>query len=91
MLFNSYTFLFAFLPATFVAYLLAARVSPRLGSGVLVIASLFFYGWWNPIYVPLLLGSAAFNYTMSRSVEISPQLSRSSETKHLHRLRKSFK
>ena len=68
MLFNSYAFLFGFLPATFVAYLLAARVSPRLGSGVLVIASLFFYGWWNPIYVPLLLGSAAFNYAMSRGV-----------------------
>lgn len=25
-------------------------------------ASLFFYGWWNPIYVPLLLASLTFNY-----------------------------
>ncbi|MDH3912603.1 MAG: MBOAT family protein [Rhodospirillales bacterium] len=28
----------------------------------LVAASLFFYGWWNPVYVPLLLGSVLFNY-----------------------------
>lgn len=65
MLFNSYVFLFGFFPVTLAAYLLAARMSHRLGSGVLVAASLFFYGWWNPTYVPLLLASAAFNYGMS--------------------------
>lgn len=68
MLFNSYAFLFGFFPVTLAGYLLAGRVSPRLGSAVLVFASVFFYGWWNPVYVPLLLGSAAFNYAMSRRV-----------------------
>ena len=68
MLFNSYIFLFAFLPVTLAGYVLAARISPRVGSGLLVLASLFFYGWWNPVYVPLLLASAAFNYGMSRAI-----------------------
>lgn len=68
MLFNSYAFLFGFFPVTLAAYLLAGRASPRLATGVLVFASVFFYGWWNPVYVPLLLGSAAFNYAMSRRV-----------------------
>jgi alginate O-acetyltransferase complex protein AlgI len=68
VLFNSYVFLFGFLPATLAAYLFASRTSPRLGSVVLVLASVFFYGWWNPAYVPLLLASAAFNYMMSRGV-----------------------
>ncbi len=76
MLFNSYVFLFGFFPVTLAAYLLAARVSHRLGSGVLVVASLFFYGWWNPTYVPLLLASAAFNYGMSRGIVRAQALAR---------------
>ena len=65
MLFNSYPFLFGFLPATLLLFFALARVSARLGSAVLVVASLFFYGWWDPRYLVLLLGSVAFNYSMS--------------------------
>lgn len=34
----------------------------------LVIASLFFYCWWNVIYLPLILGSILFNYALAASM-----------------------
>lgn len=33
-----------------------------------VIASLFFYSWWNPIYLPLILGSMIFNFYIGQSL-----------------------
>src|ERR1700758_4583634 len=59
MLFNSPIFLFAFLPATVGLYVLLRQFAgPRAVLGLLLGASLFFYGWWNPLYPPLLRGSA---------------------------------
>lgn len=69
MLFNSYSFLFAFLPATLLAFFLVARIKPRLATLILVVASVVFYSWWDRRYLPLLLGSAAFNYAMSRAID----------------------
>ena len=66
MLFNSYVFLFAFLPATLAGFYLLCRYDRRLALAWLVLASLFFYGWWNPAYVGLLLGSMVFNYVLAR-------------------------
>jgi alginate O-acetyltransferase complex protein AlgI len=69
MLFNDPRFLFAFLPLTVGAYLVAHRIAgTRAVLGVLVVASIVFYGWWNPIYVPLLGTLAAFNFVMARSI-----------------------
>ena len=62
MLFSSYTFLLQFLPATALAFAAARRHSPRAGILVLLGASLFFYGAWQPIYLALLLVSIAFNF-----------------------------
>lgn len=63
MLFNSATFLFFFLPTVFGGFLLLAHFGLKRLAGLwLTLASLAFYGWWNPQYVPLLLGSMAFNY-----------------------------
>ena len=62
MLFNSYVFIAAFLPATLAGFFLLARLGRRPAAAWLVLASLFFYGWWAPQYVPLLLGSAALNF-----------------------------
>jgi alginate O-acetyltransferase complex protein AlgI len=64
MLFNSISFLFFFLPITVAGYFLLARRSHTLAAGWLTLASLFFYAWWNIAYVPLLVGSIAFNYWM---------------------------
>ena len=63
MLYNSYIFIFLFLPITLLGFhLLGKKGHYRLTIGWLVAASLFFYGWWNPIYIGLLIGSALFNY-----------------------------
>ncbi|ALS97674.1 MBOAT family O-acyltransferase [Lacimicrobium alkaliphilum] len=67
MLFNSPEFLFAFLPLTLLAFFFCAR---RWGNeaaiGVLVVCSLFFYSWWNPVYLLLLLFSMVFNFKLGQ-------------------------
>jgi D-alanyl-lipoteichoic acid acyltransferase DltB (MBOAT superfamily) len=62
MLFHTYLFIFAFLPATLFAFFLAAKVSARLPIFVLIAASLVFYAYWMPQVTLLLLGSILFNY-----------------------------
>ncbi len=69
MLFNSYEFIFLFLPITwfFYFYLNNKRLT-ELSKGFLVLSSLFFYSWWNIIYLPLILISMSFNYTIGSSL-----------------------
>jgi alginate O-acetyltransferase complex protein AlgI len=62
MLFNSYAFIFAFLPVTLLGFFGLARRSHWLAATWLTLASLFFYGWWNPAYVGLLAASIAMNF-----------------------------
>ena len=65
MLFNSYEFIYLFLPlAAAVFFLLSGCGWARAAAGWLGLASVFFYGYWSPRFVPLLLGSIAFNYAM---------------------------
>ncbi|MBI3757808.1 MAG: MBOAT family protein [Deltaproteobacteria bacterium] len=62
MLFNSHVFIFFFCPIVFSVFFLLARKNFRLGLAWLTASSLFFYSWWNPPYIFLLLGSVIFNY-----------------------------
>jgi len=62
MLFNSFTFIFLFLPVCALVYFWLARRSQAAAAGWLAAASLFFYGWWSLRYIPLLLASIVFNY-----------------------------
>ncbi len=65
MLFNSYEYIFFFLPITFFVYFFLLNRRLVVGAkGFLVFASLFFYSWWNPIYLPIILISMLFNYTV---------------------------
>src|SRR5476651_1970236 len=65
MLFNSYEFLFLFLPATFCVYFFLNGKRLLLAANAwLLCASLFFYSWWNIKFLPLLLVSILFNYTV---------------------------
>jgi D-alanyl-lipoteichoic acid acyltransferase DltB (MBOAT superfamily) len=65
MLFNSYIFIAFFLPITLIVFfLIGGRDKHREAIAWLVAASLFFYGWWNPAYLGLLLGSILFNYAI---------------------------
>ncbi|MDD1607610.1 MAG: MBOAT family protein [Methylococcaceae bacterium] len=62
MIFNSYVFIFAFLPVVIFGFYGLGRYSHHLATLWLAAASLFFYGWWDARFVGLLLGSIAFNY-----------------------------
>jgi alginate O-acetyltransferase complex protein AlgI len=71
MLFNSYPFIFAFLPASICAYFIAGRFGGRrVAAATLALASLFFYGSWNPqslwIFLTSILVNAGFIGAMLR-------------------------
>lgn len=60
MVFADLFFLYVFLPLCLLAYGLAKDLGKK--NTVLIIFSLIFYAWGEPIYVLLLLFSAAFNW-----------------------------
>ncbi len=60
MLFHTWPFL-AFFVVFYVVYLLLRRRSPYRMTWLLV-ASYFFYGWWNPLYLLLILYSTWLDY-----------------------------
>jgi alginate O-acetyltransferase complex protein AlgI len=63
VLFNSYVFVFLFLPITLIGfYWLGAAGHRRVAMAWLVGLSLIFYGWWNPAYLGLLLAAMIVNY-----------------------------
>lgn len=64
MLFNSFEFLLIFLPVTLAIFALLMRFSDKAAKAWLVIASLVFYGWWNPSYLGLLALSILGNYVL---------------------------
>lgn len=67
MLFNSFEFIFLFFPACVLGYFLLARyLTLDTALGFLVLASLFFYAYWKPVYVLLILFSIAFNFSVGR-------------------------
>lgn len=68
MLFNSYEFIFLFLPLTLAGFFFIGRSSHHLAALWLGMASLAFYAWWNPIYVLLLLASIAANYGLGYAI-----------------------
>jgi len=65
MLFNSYGFIFVFLPiALFGFYAIGSKSHHRTAIAWLVGCSLFFYGWWNPAYLSIIVISMLFNYAI---------------------------
>ena len=59
MLFSSNVFLFAFLPSVLLIYYLCPR---KLRNPVLLLWSLVFYGWGEPVYLFLMIGTILLNY-----------------------------
>lgn len=69
MLFNSYEFLFLFLPLALGGFFLFCQVGIRsLVTGWLILVSLIFYAYWNPIFLLLLLVSVAVNWLISEVI-----------------------
>lgn len=64
MLFNSYIFLFCFLPLAVIGYYLLSRFCKdvRVCRLFLLGMNLWFYGYLDPRFLAVLLGSVVFNY-----------------------------
>jgi alginate O-acetyltransferase complex protein AlgI len=64
MLFNSQLFIIGFLPVVLgLYYAVAANRVAR--QGLLIVASLAFYGWWDVRFVPLLAGLTVLNWLIA--------------------------
>ena len=73
MLFNSYIFLFAFLPLAYAGFaLLAGRDDRTLAKVWVILCSLAFYGWFAVSDVPVILASIAANYALARAIAVAP-------------------
>lgn len=73
MLFNSPVFIAGFLPICIAGFYFFGMLGHRqLALAWLVAMSLVFYGWWNVAFVPLLVGSIAFNFFFGRLLARSP-------------------
>lgn len=72
MLFNSYIFIFAFLPVMLVGFYALKRMGYFRASKIfLVLGSLFFYGYWKLSYLPILLLSMGVNYFFALKINHS--------------------
>src|SRR6266481_4692251 len=74
MLFNSYLFIFLFLPVVLAGYFILGRLGNLAAVIWLTLASLLFYSASNWQFVPLLAASVAFNYVIGLTL-ISTRLS----------------
>lgn len=76
MVFSDLFFLFAFIPAFIICYLVAGladkgKDAPTFKNTVLVCFSLIFYAWGEPIYVFLMLVSVLINYKIGIWIDAS--------------------
>ena len=79
MLFSSLIFLFLFLPAVLFCYFVLCK-SRKLKNRFLLLASLFFYGWGEPIYVFLMMGCIFGNYCFGRLIHHYQERSKAAKT-----------
>jgi alginate O-acetyltransferase complex protein AlgI len=68
VLFNSYPFVFLFLPAALAGFFALGRLGGRAAAAWLTVLSLIFYGYWDIRYLALLLGSILVNYAAGRAL-----------------------
>jgi len=69
MLFNSFAYILLFLPLVLLVYFsLTKRNYVRVSKVWLVFSSLYFYSWWNIIYLPLIVSSLLVNFVIGRTI-----------------------
>lgn len=69
MLFNSHVYIFLFLPGVLAGFFALNRLRMVLAAKAwLVLASLLFYSYWNPIYLPLIVASMIVNYGLGTAM-----------------------
>ncbi|AEU37353.1 MBOAT family O-acyltransferase [Granulicella mallensis] len=73
MLFNSFKFIFCFLPITMVGFHLLGRLGRRPVIAWLALCSIVFYAVFKPVFVFFLLGSIVVNYLVSMAIASSEE------------------
>jgi alginate O-acetyltransferase complex protein AlgI len=68
MLFNSLEFIFVFLPVTLAGYVLVRMVAPAARIVWLAAASLAFYGYWDPKFLPIIAVSIVANFGFANAI-----------------------
>jgi len=69
MLFNSYAFIFLFLPLSLAAFYAARRIgNGHAALAVTILSSLAFYAYWRAAYVPVLICSILINYAVGTAI-----------------------
>ena len=80
MLFNSYSFIFLFLPITVIGYMLVNRIGARSASlSWLILCSIVFYGAWNPVNLIIIFPSICINYFLAMQIKRRVEAASSSE------------
>lgn len=69
MVFSSCIFLFVFLPIVYLLYCVCPSI--KVKNFILILASLLFYAFGEPIYVFLMIGSIVVNYALARGIAAS--------------------
>ena len=72
MVFNSFSFIFFFLPVTLLGFYYFSRKSRQWAAVWLIMASLFFYGSWDYRFIPILLTSILINYSACKRIISTP-------------------
>lgn len=75
MLFNSYEFIFLFLPVVLIGYFSLNKIKLYMPAKVfLLAASLFFYGYFKPIYLVIIVSSILINYFACKIIKSVNQM-----------------
>jgi len=69
MLFNSYEFIFGFLPIVVAVFFALGRASRVWALRWVIAASLFFYAWWRPLNVLIIAPSVLINFVLARVLQ----------------------
>lgn len=84
MLFNSYEFLFFFLPCTLALFFAFSRYGHlKAAAAWMAIASLFFYGYWSPRYLVLLSASIILNFAAGQAIAATKAIANHSGAKRI--------
>jgi len=73
MLFNSFLFIFCFLPVTMLGFHLLGLRGRRPVMAWLTLCSFVFYAKWNPVFVFFLFGSIVVNYLVAIAISSAPE------------------
>lgn len=84
MVFSSSTFLIAFLPVTaLLYYIIGVKLTKniKLKNIILLISSLIFYAWGEPIYIVLMIISIVFNFFVGKDIDCSKKAGKTAQAK----------